>query len=247
MRKNLVMLYGLFCYCLFLLTFLYLIGFVGGFAVPRDIDSPAHLALIPALLINALLVGLFGLQHSVMARPGFKRYLTRFIPPPVERSTYVLMTSLVLGLLFIAWQGLPQTLWSVDTPWLVGGIWTLFALGWMVVLLSSFLTDHFDLFGLRQVYLHWRGIPYTSPNFRQILFYRWVRHPLMLGLLLAFWATPHMTLGHLEFAVLMTLYILIGLHLEEQDLLAQHGDNYRSYQQEVSMLCPLPRHVRKRR
>jgi len=246
MQKTLVLVYGLVCYCLFLLTFLYLIGFVGGFAVPHSIDSPTQLSLIPALVINALLVGLFGLQHSVMARPGFKRYLTRLIPAPVERSTYVLISSLVLVLLFIAWQGLPQTIWSVNTPWLTGVIWALFAAGWFVVLLSTFLISHFDLFGLRQVYLHWRDIPYTSPSFRQVLFYRWVRHPLMLGFLIAFWATPHMTLGHLEFAVLMTLYILIGVHLAEQDLQAHHGDNYKRYQQEVSMLCPLPRRVKGR-
>ena len=246
MQKLLIPLYGLICYCLFLLAFLYLIGFVGGFAVPRSVDSPSQLSTISALVINALLVGLFALQHSVMARPGFKRYLTHFIPQAIERSTYVLVTSLVLGLLFIAWQGLPYVIWSVNTPWLAGAIWALFAAGWLVVLLSTFLTDHFDLFGLRQVYLHWRNIPYTSPTFRQVLFYRWVRHPLMLGFLLAFWATPHMTLGHLEFAVLMTLYIFIGVRLEEQDLLAHHGNDYKRYQQEVSMICPLPRRVKGR-
>ncbi len=241
MRRVFALLYGLLCYGLFLATFLYLIGFVGNIGVPKTIDSPGQLSGLPALIINSLLIALFAVQHSVMARPWFKQILTTVIPEHLERSTYVLATGVVLILLFVGWQGMPQAIWSAEQPLLVGLLWGLFALGWLIALLSSFLIDHFDLFGLRQVYLHFRGRPYTPPVFREVLFYRWVRHPLMTGLLLAFWATPQMSVGHLLFAVLMTVYIVIGVHLEEQDLRAQHGEDYRAYQDRVARLCPFAR------
>lgn len=233
-----IFLYGVISYVIFLASFLYAIGFVGNFLVPKTIDSGAASAVLPAFLINLLLLGLFALQHSVMARPAFKRWWTQYIPPAAERSTYVLLTSVLLFLLYWLWQPLPAVVWSVENPIGVYLLWGLFAVGWLIVLLSTFMIDHFDLFGLRQVWLHVRGYDYTPPTFRMTVLYRYVRHPIMLGFIIAFWATPHMSIGHLLFAVATTAYILIGVTLEERDLERAHGQTYRDYQKEVPMLFP---------
>lgn len=231
--------YGLVAYALFLGTFLYLIGFIGGFVVPKSVDSGAAGNPGLAILVNALLLTLFALQHSIMARPGFKAVWTRIVPKPLERSTFVLMTCVVLGLLYWLWQPLPQTVWSVEGETARNVIWAVFGLGWVIVLLSTFLINHFDLFGLRQVYLYLIGEPYRHHPFRTTGFYKWVRHPLMLGFLIAFWAAPTMTLGHLLLAGLLTLYILAAIQLEERDLVSHHGEIYQAYQKQVPMLLPV--------
>jgi methanethiol S-methyltransferase len=192
-------------------------------------------------LVNALLLGAFGVQHSVMARPAFKRWWTRFVPSSIERSTYVWLSSAVLVLLYWQWRTMPATIWDVRQPAGRLALWALFWLGWAVALAATFMVSHFDLFGLRQVYLAWRGKPYTHIGFHARLLYRLVRHPLMLGFIIAFWATPTMTAGHLLFSVVMTGYILIATQLEEHDLVAALGDEYRDYRREVPMLVPLRR------
>jgi protein-S-isoprenylcysteine O-methyltransferase Ste14 len=232
--------YGLASYLIFLASFLYAVGFVGNLLVPKSIDSGASARLPTAVVVDTVLLLLFAVPHSVMARPAFKRWWTKFVPPPVERSTYVLQSSLLLGLLFWQWRPIPAVVWDVGAPvgrWLLHAI---FWAGWVIVLASTFLIDHFDLFGLRQVSLYASGREYTPPAFRTSGLYRHVRHPLMTGFLLAFWATPAMTVGHLVFAVATTGYILIALHLEERDLVEFHGEQYRGYQERVRMLLPLP-------
>ena len=233
-------LYGGAVYGLFLATFLYAVAFVGNLPVPKTIDSGEAGPLPLALVVNTALLGLFAAQHSVMARPAFKRWWTRLVPEPIERTTYVLFASLALLLLYWQWQPMPDTVWSVTNP--VGSIvlqvvcWA----GWGLVLFSTFLINHFELFGLRQVYYRLRGMTLPQGQFRTPMLYRHVRHPLYLGLLLAFWATPTMTMGHLLFAIATTGYILIGIQLEERDLVALFGDRYRRYREQVSMLIPLP-------
>lgn len=234
------LLYGVVVYLVFFGTFLYAIAFVGNLSAPKTIDSGEAESLGRALVVNTLLLGLFAVQHSVMARPEFKRWWTQFVPQPVERTTYVLLASLTLVLLYWLWQPVPGLVWSVTHPIGVGVLQTIFWAGWAIVLISSHLIDHFELFGLRQVYAHLRGNVLPPPVFKTPLFYKNVRHPIYFGFLLAFWATPTMTVGHLLFAVATTGYILIGIYLEERDLIALFGDQYRHYRKQVSMLIPLP-------
>lgn len=237
MTRVAVLLYSIAAYVVFLGTFLYLIAFVGNIAVPRSVDVGPAAGPLVALLVDLALIALFGLQHSVMARPAFKRWLTRFVPPAMERSTYVLAASLVLVLLFLAWRPLPYTLWRAEGA-LGTALLAASALGWGIVLLSTFLISHFDLFGLRQGWMHFLRKPLLPLAFRTTLLYRLVRHPIMLGFLIAFWFTPHMTVGHLLFATGMTAYILIGVRHEEQDLVEALGPTYAKYRRETPAFVP---------
>src|SRR5712691_12114488 len=241
MAGLLAVLYGIGAYAIFLVSLLYAICFVGNFGVPKSIDSGIAGPLVESLIVDAILLGLFAIQHSVMARPGFKRWWIRFIPESIERSTYVLLSSLLLILLFWQWNPILSVIWNVTNPVGILVLTALFWAGWLLVLLSTFVINHFDLFGLRQVYLFQKGKQYTNLIFKRRFFYKFVRHPLLLGFIIAFWATPKMTLGHLVFAVATTAYILIAIQLEERDLTNIHGDAYREYQREVSMLIPLPK------
>jgi len=241
MGRTLTLAYGVVSYLVFLASFLYAIGFVGNLFVPKSIDSGMRGSLPVAVFADTLLLALFAIPHSVMARPAFKRWWTRIVPPAVERSTYVLTSSLLLGLLYWQWLPIPSVLWDLTNPKGRFFLHVVFWVGWVIVLLSTFLISHFDLFGLRQVYLHASARPYTPVGFKYRGLYRYVRHPIMLGFLLAFWATPTMTAGHLLFAGATTAYILIALQLEERDLVSFHGEQYRAYQQQVRMLLPFPK------
>lgn len=246
MMRWLILLYGAVAYVIFLASFLYAVGFAGGLVVPKTIDSGPEAATTTAILINVALLSLFAVQHSVMARPFFKRWWTQVIPSAAERSTYVLVSSLLLFLLYWQWRPLPGVIWNVTQPAFAGVLWAVFGIGWLIVLVSTFLINHFDLFGLRQVYLFFTGRPYTSISFQTPWLYRVVRHPIMLGFLIAFWATPTMTQGHLLFAAVVTAYVLVALQLEERDLLTYHGGTYSDYQGQVRMLVPLPKGNRRR-
>ena len=233
-------LYGAASYAFFLAVFLYAIGFVGNLLVPKSIDSAAGGDMVAALVIDLVLLGLFAMQHSIMARPAFKRWWTRVVPHSVERSTYVLFASALLALLCWQWRPIAGTVWNVEDGAGRLALQALFWLGWGIVLLSTFMINHFDLFGLRQVWLRLRDTEYSAVNFKTVAFYRFVRHPIMLGFLVAFWATPHMTLGHLLFAAATTAYIFIGIFLEERDLAAAHGAKFAKYREQVPMILPLP-------
>ena len=234
----LAMLYGSVVYVLFLAVFLYAIGFVGNIAVPRLVDGPATVGAIEALIWNAVMLTIFAVQHSVMARKGFKAWWTKIVPPAVERSTYVLAASLVLGGLCWHWRPIDGDVWSVQDPWAVTAIQAVFWLGWGILLLATFLINHFELFGLRQVYAQMVGSQIPVQEFHTPFLYKYVRHPIYLGFIMAFWATPEMTYGHLLFAIGGTGYILVGIWFEERDLVAHFGDRYRTYMKQVGMLLP---------
>ena len=239
MAKRLaVFLYGLVVYLVFFLTFVYAVGFIGNLYVPKSLDSAARMSFLPALVIDALLLLIFAVQHSLMARPAFKEVLTRFIPAAAERSTYVLCSSLLLIALFAFWQPIGGVVWDVTNPVARNVINAVFGFGFALVFVATLLINHFDLFGLRQVALFLAGKPYTYLEFRTPLFYRYVRHPLYVGWLIAFWATPTMTGAHLLFAVLTSGYILTAIRWEEHDLVTVHGSKYQDYQQRVPKLIP---------
>ena len=231
--------YGVLCYLVFFGTFLYAIGFIGDVMVPKSIDSGRTAPLSEALLINAALLTLFAVQHSTMARPWFKKMWTRIVPAQVERSTYVLLSSLALILLFVLWEPIGGVVWKVEQPVLRAVLYGLFALGFGLVLISTFMINHFDLFGLRQVYLYLRDKPYTQLRFGTPILYRHVRHPLYLGWLFAFWATPTMTIAHLVFAIATTAYIFLAIQFEEKDLIDTYGEDYTRYKQKVPMIVPV--------
>jgi protein-S-isoprenylcysteine O-methyltransferase Ste14 len=241
MNRMLALFFGIVSYVVFFVTFIYGIGFVGDVFFPKSINSGTSGSMARSLFIDAVLLGLFAIPHSVMARPGFKRWWTRIIPEVIERSTYVLVSSLLLAFLFWQWQPIPYVIWELTNPVGRAVLQVLFWMGWAIVVLSTFLISHFDLFGLRQVFLHQVGKPSKDSEFRTPGLYKIVRHPLMLGFIIAFWSTPKMTFGHLIFAVGTTTYILIALQFEERDLVRIHGNAYESYRERVSMLLPIPK------
>ena len=238
MKKIFSLLYGLVCYLAFFGTILYAIGFVGNLIVPKTIDGEPQAPLLKAILINASLLLLFALQHSIMARPAFKTWWTSIIPHHLERSTYVLLASLCLMLLMWQWQPIGGVIWSIENETVKNILLVVYLAGWAIVFISTFLINHFDLFGLRQVWLHFRCKPYVQLPFRVPMFYRFVRHPLYFGFLIAFWSAPVMTIAHLLFAVLTTGYIFTAIQLEEKDLMHVYGEKYRHYKKWVPMIIP---------
>jgi len=239
MSRTASLLFAIVCYAIFFATFLYLIVFVGDFAfAAKTVDKGPLGPPTTSAIIDLGLIALFGLQHSVMARQGFKRWWMRIVPPPVERSVYVLAASAALIILFTFWRPIDRIVWNVTSPILNGVIWLLFWVGWGTVLLSTFLINHFELFGLQQAWFHMRGREAKPPRFRQPLIYKWVRHPLYLGFLFAFWAASEMSAGHLLLAVGMSVYILIAIHHEERDLVSLFGKDYELYREQAGMLTP---------
>jgi protein-S-isoprenylcysteine O-methyltransferase Ste14 len=238
MGRFIALLYGIAAYVLFFITILYAIGFVSGLAVPKTIDSGAVVAMTEALVVNLLLMSVFAIQHSVMARKPFKEWWTQFVPKSVERSTYVLFSSLALVLLFWQWRPMPTVVWHIDNAQIAMTVTAISLIGWLIVLTSTFLINHFELFGLHQVTSNLTGRDMPAMRFRTPLYYQFVRHPIYLGFIIAFWATPTMTAGHLLFAAVTTAYIFVGIMLEERDLIDLFGDEYRRYKDRVSMLVP---------
>jgi protein-S-isoprenylcysteine O-methyltransferase Ste14 len=238
MRRPGLLVYGIASYVLFLGVFLYAVGFVGNLGVPKSIDSAPRMPITQAVLINSSLLLIFALQHSIMARPTFKAWWMRLVPQPAERSTYVLLSSLCLIVLFVFWEPVGGIIWDIQDPFGYALLLSLFVSGWMIVLITTFLINHFDLFGLRQVWLHYLGQPYRPLGFMMPAVYQHVRHPLYVGWLIAFWATPTMTAAHLLFAIGTSLYILVAIQLEERNLLEVHGEEYRAYRRNVPMLLP---------
>ena len=243
MKRVAVFCYGFACYVMFLGVFAYSIGFIGNLFVPKSIDSDPAGPLGVAIIVNVLLLGVFAVQHSVMARPAFKRWWTKIVPEPVERSTYVLFSNLALILLFWQWRPMGGVVWDIQEPVLCTALFALYGVGWLVILVSTLLINHFDLFGLRQVWLYFRGKPYTHLEFKTPGLYKHIRHPLYVGWFIAFWATPTMSIAHLVFACATTAYILIAVQIEERDLLKYH-DEYAKYRHRVPMF--LPKFSRKR-
>jgi protein-S-isoprenylcysteine O-methyltransferase Ste14 len=241
MSRTLSLLFALLCYAIFFATFLYLIAFVGDLPVPKTVDAPpSSLSPVAAAIVDVALIAIFGLQHSVMARPRFKRAWTRIVPPAVERSVYVLCASIALLILFWFWQPIDKTIWLVspNSAWLTYILWVIFWGGFGIVLISTFLINHFELFGVQQAWMNMRGAQADAPELRQPFFYRWVAHPLYAGFFLAFWATPHMTVGHLLLAMVLSIYMLIAIRYEEHDLTDLFGEDYRRYRSGVGMLVP---------
>ena len=238
MSRLISFLYGLASYAIFFVTFLYAIGFVCGLVVPKTIDTGAVVPTAEALIVNLLLMSVFAIQHSVMARKQFKQWWTQFVPAPIERSTYVLFTSLALILLFWQWRPMPTPVWQIGDASVAMAVTALSLVGWLVVLTSTFLINHFELFGLQQVVNNLAGRSAAAPRFRTPLYYKFVRHPIYLGFIIAFWAAPTMTIGRLLFAAVTTAYIFVGIFLEERDLVDLFGDEYRRYRERVSMLVP---------
>jgi len=236
--RIIALLYGIVAYLVFFVSFLYAIGFVEDLVVPKTIDSGSTGPVTQALIVNLVLMSIFAVQHSVMARPQFKQWWTRFVPRSVERSTYVLLASLALLLLFWQWKPMPETVWQIADTRIAMTTVCLSFVGWLIVLTSTFLINHFELFGLHQVANNLAGREMPKPRFRAPVFYHFVRHPIYLGFIIAFWATPTMTVGHLLFAAVTTTYIFIGIWLEERDLIDVFGDEYRRYRERVSMLLP---------
>jgi protein-S-isoprenylcysteine O-methyltransferase Ste14 len=239
--RALTLLYGVLAYASFGAAITYAIGFVGNWIVPKSIDSGTPGPIIPSLLINSALLMAFVVQHTVMARPAFKRWITQYIPRSIERSTFVYAAAACFGLLFWQWRPLPQIIWQVETPALAWAISGVSLLGYVIVVLASCMVSHADLFGLRQTWLRFTDKAYTPVGFKLRGLYKLVRHPLMLGFIIAFWATPVMTVGHLFFAIMVSIYIAVGVWFEERDLIAEHGESYLAYRRQVRGIIPLPR------
>jgi len=240
MKKIVFFVYGVVSYLIFLATFLYAIGFVGNILVPKSIDNGLQGGTSSVLIVNLLLLSLFAIQHSVMARQGFKRWWTQFVPKPIERSTYVLFSSIALIVLFYFWRPVPDVIWNTGSTIFTPFLTILYFFGWFIVLTGTYLINHFNLFGLQQVYINLKNRELPHPKFVTPFYYKIVRHPLMLGFIIAFWAAPVMTIGHLLFAFATTGYIFVAIQLEEKDLVNFHGEEYKRYQREVSQIIPMP-------
>lgn len=238
MKKTLFLLYGFACYFIFFFTMLYLIGFVGDLVVPKSVDAGGEASLVFATLVNVVLIALFAIQHSIMARQWFKNWWTKWVPWPLERSTYVLFASLVLLLTFWLWQPMPGIVWDLSGSLFAYVMWALFGIGWTILFTSSFMIDHFELFGIKQVVTHYKGQAMPSPEFKTPYLYKHTRHPIYLGLLMGLWFIPTMTVSHLTLAIGYTVYVFIGVIYEERDLIRLFGDKYREYKKRVPMVFP---------
>jgi protein-S-isoprenylcysteine O-methyltransferase Ste14 len=246
MKKSIILLYGILAYVVFLIAFLYAIGFVGNIIVPKTIDSGVEPTLLKAILTNVILLSVFALQHSIMARPAFKKWFATIISPAMERSTYILLSSLALLLIYWQWQPITTIVWKIENEIVSLVITGIFFLGWLIVLLSTFMINHFELFGLAQIFDNLKNKQTANPKFQTNYLYKIVRHPIMLGFIIAFWATPTMTVGHLLFALVTTIYIFIAVkYLEEKDLRKFIGEKYETYQKEVPMIIPFTKNKQK--